>query len=68
MLLKIHLDASYILVTGNNIRTAGHLFLRWKPLKNRRINNNGAILFLCTIFKFMVPSVTKSKLGAILIN
>ncbi len=68
MIMNIHLDASYLSVTGARSRACGHFFMGWTPQNGEPIKINGAFHVNATILKFMVASAAEAKLGALFHN
>ena len=68
MILNIHSDASYLSETRSRSRVAGQFFLGSKPVTDKPIPLNGAILVFCGILKFVVASAAEAELGALFLN
>ena len=68
MILNIHSDASYLSENRSRTRVAGQFFLGSKPVKDKPIPLNGAILVFCGILKFVVASAAEAELGALFLN
>ncbi len=68
MILKIHLDASYLSETKAHSRACRHFFMVWSLKDGDPIKLNGAFFTLCTILRFVVASAAKAELSALFLN
>ncbi len=62
MVLLVHTDASYLSKSGGKSRAAGHFYL---SNCNDKDFNNGAILTLSTIIKYIMSSASEAELAAL---
>ncbi len=62
MILAVHTDASYLPEIGGKSRAAGHFYL---TNQNNKKFNNGAVLTLSSIFKYVMSSASKTELLAL---
>ncbi len=56
MILKIHLDASYLGPLKANSCTAGHFFLAWLPQDKQQIKLNGPLHVFTSLLQFVATS------------
>jgi hypothetical protein len=62
MILPVHTDASYLSELGGKSRAAGHFYL---INQNDEDFNNGAILTLSSIIKYVMSSASEAELAAL---
>jgi hypothetical protein len=65
MIMKIHLDALYLLEGKARSQTCGHFFMGWLPKDDAPIQINGAFQVSMNVICFVVASAAEAKLGAI---
>jgi hypothetical protein len=68
MIMKVHLDASYLSKSDVRSHACGHFFMGWSPKDGNHIKLNGACFTLCAILCFVVASTAEAKSGVLFLN
>lgn len=68
MLLRIHLDASYMNETKARSTAGGHFWLGYKDDNERKLKRNGPIYMLYTLIKLVCASAAEAELAALFLN
>ena len=68
MILNVHSDASYMNEPDGKSTAAGHYYLGHLPHRDRPIQLNGAVHYLCTVLKLVAASAAEAELGALFLN
>ena len=65
IVLKMHLDASYLSEARAQIMVAGYYFMGGVPNNGHPITPNGNIIIMCGIMKFVVASAAEAEMSAL---
>ena len=68
MILNVHSDASYLMVTNEHSRTGGHYFLGGLSKDGKPVFLNGTIYSQFLVLKIIAASTAEAELGALFLN